>query len=470
MTTYIMAHEEDEDGESRLMLDVAAPLTLHAERCEPYRLAIRSAQQVGNKEGPKSPNLWVRFTRLEAYRLSDQLDHELQRSCSESDNPIIRQIRLKVALNGGVNRETGDMILSFQGKSGLVHHLEIPYDQSGPAYTILERAASQAASWQDEKAQPVDGIQPINIQPREAESVLMGEDPESGRPLMVVRLESGHQFTFMLDRKITEGLQSGKYQRGQAFKRPVDRLGTVAEDIEWFRDNWCKLYEPPSDAEIRNGTSALRRLLIDDAIGHAWREMGFEREPKIVGPDLSALLQHENLELRHVVSLVVGGATLNGLQHVIVGASRGDNPTTGVLADADEGFAVSVNTISRDARNGVGEPTELFVLCNRELWLSQYMKMPGAVRLGTAISRADIIKYFAHNMGGVHIDGIGDGPKRGKSQGEHAHLLEDLQNKVRADVMDGLYFVVLSIGQAIGQSADLQRLAEVIHSRAQFPE
>jgi hypothetical protein len=89
--------------------------------------------------------------------------------------------------------------------------------------------------------------------------------------------------------------------------------------------------------------------------------------------------------------------------------------------------------------------------------------------LGTAISRADIIKYFAHNLGGVHIDGIGDGPKRGKSQGEHNHLLKDLQNKVRADVMEGLYFVVLSIGQAIGQSEDLHRLAKAINRRTTLP-
>ncbi len=85
-----------------------------------------------------------------------------------------------------------------------------------------------------------------------------------------------------------------------------------------------------------------------------------------------ALLKKQAIELRHIVSLIVGGATINGIQYALIGSARTDHPTTGVKADADEGFAVSVFHVARDARAGkdVGELTDL---CEREMRLSAFL-------------------------------------------------------------------------------------------------
>lgn len=467
MVIYVLAREDGEEGPSRLWFDLTSPLRLERENKAPYRLAVRARSDTVSGQGAQRAELWMRFSRSDAHALRDQLDALLVETASAPDAAkIIKKTKVGVALNGGVNTETGDMVLVFAGKSGLEHHVEIPYDQSGMMASLLDVAATKAGAWQDETFEKADGkIRPLNIQPREAEFVLLGEEPESGRPLLVARLAGGHQFSFLLDRKMLEQLRHGARGRGKAFQRPADPLGTVAEDIEWFTDRWCTLFEPPSNTEIRQGVAALRRLLNDDALGAAWRECGFEKQPKLVAPDLEALLEHRGVNLRHIVSLVVGNATLDGVEYSVIGAARCDNPSTGIPADADEGFALETFHVSRDARvedNG----GELTAVCQTEMFLDQFLNAPGAVRLGTPIRRQDIIRYFASSVGGVHVRGLGQGPRRrAKASVAEETLLSDLHHKLRADIMEGLYFVVLSIGQAVGRSEDLKRLAATIRAR-----
>ena len=467
MVIYVLAREDGEEGPSRLWFDLTSPLRLERENKVPYRLAVRARSDTVSGQGAQRAELWMRFSRSDAHDLRDQLDALLEETASAPDAAkIMKKTKVGVALNGGVNTETGDMVLVFAGKSGLEHHVEIPYDQSGMMASLLDVAATKAGAWQDETFEKADGkIRPLNIQPREAEFVLLGEEPESGRPLLVARLAGGHQFSFLLDRKMLEQIQHGSRGRGKSFQRPADPLGTVAEDIEWFADRWCTLFEPPSNTEIRQGVAALRRLLIDDALGAAWRDCGFEKQPKLVAPDLDALLAHRGGALKHVVSLVVGNATLDGVEYSAIGVARRDNPSTHIPADAEEGFAVETFHVSRDARSA-DSGGELSAICQTEMSLTRFLDAPGAVRLGTPIRRRDIIRYFASSIGGVHVDGLGQTPRRrGKASTADEILLADLLHKLRADIVEGLYFVVLSIGQAIGRSEDLRQLARTIRSR-----
>lgn len=233
----------------------------------------------------------------------------------------------------------------------------------------------------------------------------------------------------------------------------------VAEDLDWFRDEWCSLKEPVSNAALRRSSATLRQLLCQDMILRAWRHHELEGRPILVGPDLLALAEHHGHELRHAASVIAGGACVDGVQFAFIGAWRMDNPTTGVSADADEGFAVGVGSIARDVR-GNEETNELTPMVDREWRIDQYLKAPGAIRRGQTVPRRLIIDFFANYAGGVHLDratGQANAEKRALYE-----LVEELEERVAVDKVEGLYFELLAIGQSLGNSQSLRKLAKAI--------
>lgn len=452
MMKVLLTAEGDDEG--NVWLDAQDPIQLKRENAAPHRIAI----------GGQHSGVHLRLTRPNAYRLIDQLQVALDADAVNGAEAITKCMKLAVPMNGGVDSETGEMVLLLKGKSGLDHRFTLPFDQSGPLLEIVERAAKTASEWHDARIDPeLKGTQKVEIQPRETESIMLAEDPATERPILIVRLTGGHQFSFFLDQKIVEQLIKRPQARSAPHKYPTDPWTSIADDIEWFEKEWCTLYEPPSDAEIRRGAAALRRLLVEDWLGTAWRHFGFERQPTLVGPDVAALAAHDGIEMRHIASLIAGGATINGIQSAMLGLARTDNLETGVSADAEVGFAVKSFSIVRDARGESGT-NELTPLTNRSWPISNFLDAPGAVRRGYAISRRDIVSYFANVGGGVHL-----GPSK-KSKEQVHELVEELINKIRADTMDGMFFELLSIGQAIGRSEDLKKLVAEIRSRAQNEE
>ena len=110
---------------------------------------------------------------------------------------------------------------------------------------------------------------------------------------------------------------------------------TVAEDIEYFA-RWWKA-ESVDATTIRPGSGILRRLLVEDAAGKAWRALGLTREPKIQGPDLLAFFQMNKFDIGLTVSAVAAGVRHEGIDVAFVSARRVDNGETGVPASADVG-------------------------------------------------------------------------------------------------------------------------------------
>jgi len=237
----------------------------------------------------------------------------------------------------------------------------------------------------------------------------------------------------------------------------------VAEDLEWLRDDWCSAAMPPAST-LRRGSGTLRQLLCGHMVQRAWRHHGLEGSPTINGPDLNALCIHGGHELRHAGSAIAGGAHVRGVHYSLIGLWRTDNPTTGVSADADEGFAVAVGSVMRLV-SGEGETDELTPLVEREWKIGDYLDAPGAVRGGQVISRRLIIEFFANYAGGVHLDRA-----TGQSNAEKRALFElvaELEQRVSVDEVEGLYFELLSIGQALGRSPASARLIAAI--RANIP-
>jgi len=234
---------------------------------------------------------------------------------------------------------------------------------------------------------------------------------------------------------------------------------SLLEDIDWlWQDWWIGQPDQLSEGDLRRGSSSLHLLLVQGLLGKAWRHYGFKGQPKVVGPDLSSIAAYNGLHLDCAVGCIAGGGRQRGADISFIGAFRVDNPTTGVSAKAKKGFAVEVGSIARLVTDSpTTSPLDEYI--EKEWYLSDYLQSPGAVRKGQVITRQEVIKYFRNFVGGSHHD-LATGKKNSNS--EMSQLIANLEGHVKADTRDGLYFELLSIGQAVARSEDIRSLAEKI--------
>jgi hypothetical protein len=237
----------------------------------------------------------------------------------------------------------------------------------------------------------------------------------------------------------------------------------VLEDIDWLWNEWW-IGQPDglTEGHLRRGSTTLELLLIEGLVPKAWRHYGFERQPQLIGPDIVALAAQEGLRLELASGLIAGGGRQNGMDLSFIGAFRVDNPATGVPAEAESGFAVCTTFVARsvsDAPKNESDP--LKGLIERSWNLSAYLESPGAVRKGAIIKRREVIQYFRNYVGGAHHDLLRDSRAKG-AKTQRYELVADLQKHVIADIRDGLYFELLSIGQSVARSPDIRALAERI--------
>jgi hypothetical protein len=239
---------------------------------------------------------------------------------------------------------------------------------------------------------------------------------------------------------------------------------TVAEDLEWLRDEWW-LGAPDhlTDGHIRRGASAIGALVNDGLLLQAWRHYGFQAEPRIVGPDLPALAAHNGVRLDLAATVITGGGRGALLESIMIGVFRVDNPTTGVPADADSGFAVKQTAIQRDAAALIVNADPLV----DRIWpLSDYLASPGIVRRGNLVPRSAVIDYFRlHASVSVAAASPSDQSSLGSSGADAVFgVMDEIAGKSHADGRDGLHFELLSIGQALGASRDIHALCDRIRS------
>ena len=208
--------------------------------------------------------------------------------------------------------------------------------------------------------------------------------------------------------------------RGQTYA-----LQSVADDLEHLNDSWR---DGATDVDLRRGSAILRRFLVDNGQGvliQVWRDLGFAQGPAVVAPSLSLA------ESGKVILATAGGARVNGIQ--VAGYLR-------AAAPIDDGF----------------DPE------GREQHLIPYVSAPCIVVHGRPISRRELVNYFANDLGGVHLSW-----RAKKKQGEYVRLFQQIEEMpIQAELLgkDLLHFELLAIGQAIGQSADMLKLAKTIRA------
>ena len=232
------------------------------------------------------------------------------------------------------------------------------------------------------------------------------------------------------------------------------RLLAIAEDIDHFK-RWWQHPENIDTTAIRHGSATLRRLLVEDVAGTAWRQLGQLRTPKLQAPDLLAFYEKFHVDINLVAVAAAAGVRYGGLDTAFLGGRRVDNPTTGVPATADEGFAVAVSTVAR--RAATVQPSELDALIERVWFLPDYLAAPGLIRRGQVLTRREVIKHMANEMGGVHI---------AKSTSAVRELLVEAEQKLiiqtKLGEIRGHYIEVFAIGQAVGRATDFDLLSKLI--------
>ncbi|AME28664.1 hypothetical protein [Burkholderia sp. PAMC 26561] len=236
----------------------------------------------------------------------------------------------------------------------------------------------------------------------------------------------------------------------------------VLEDLEWLlRDWWHESPDELSSGDLRRGSTTLHLLLVQGFLGKAWREYGFKKEPRIIAPDIEAIATFKGLRLDLAANCIAGGGRQRELLLSFIGTFRVDNPSTGVKADAEEGFAVEVTTIAAHSPTtnlSLLPPTD--GLGRRELTMSLYVDALGAVRIGEKFSRKQVLEYFRNFAGGAHYESSDPSPNRVPAI-NHSRLAE-LDEHVKADIRGGLCFELLSIGQAVATAPDISLLIEAM--------
>lgn len=212
-----------------------------------------------------------------------------------------------------------------------------------------------------------------------------------------------------------------------------DSLIAVSEDLEYLAQWGSEI----SNAEIRRGTAILRRLLVEDAYGTAWRTVGLEKQPKLPAVNLQLLLGGQT---NQVVFALAGGANFRGTQLACMMLSKGTAPI---------GFNPPPPPPIREG----GYPFETLFS------LSEFLSSPSGVVDGRVFNRREVIKYLANVKGGVHLNA-----QQRKIEEKLIARLCKIEKKLVVHNTDGLLVEAVAIAQALGRSDDAKRFINIVRA------
>lgn len=203
-----------------------------------------------------------------------------------------------------------------------------------------------------------------------------------------------------------------------------DLLEVVVSDLEFLRNEWD---EEVDDHSLRRTSPILRRLLVENELQRAWKVAGFEKEPLIEASTLQPLL--EGAPLDKIEFAAAGGAKYKGAE------------LRGAIA---LNYAMTPEEVKKEHARGVPSAT---------FGLRAFIEAPAVVVRGRLVPRRVVIKYVANKLGGAHHD-----VKRGKSDEELLFARLDRAKQFVLLDKPAIYFELLSAGQALTKSRDIERL------------
>lgn len=207
-----------------------------------------------------------------------------------------------------------------------------------------------------------------------------------------------------------------------------DSLRIVAEDLDYLRTWGSEM----SDGEIRRGSAVLRRLLIENVYGVAWRAVGEQKQPTVMAVDLKLVLGDQ---LPNMLYGIAAGVHFRGIQMSTLMMHKGSQPAR----------------FHSPPTRPDGYPGE------RMFSLSEYLSSLSGVVEGRTFTRQEVVKYIANVKGGVHLNA-----KERKKEVKLVARLAKIEKKLTVQNTDGLLIEIAAIGQTIGRSADSAKLVASI--------
>jgi hypothetical protein len=212
-----------------------------------------------------------------------------------------------------------------------------------------------------------------------------------------------------------------------------DDFRIVANDLQYLA-NWGPEI---SEGEIRRGSAILRRLLVEDVYGYAWKEIGKLNQPRLIAVDLSPILTPDNLP--SIIFSLAAGANFRNIRTACMIITEGDR-------------TIGMNLHPPICTNGY--PGE------REFTLSEFLSSVSGIVGGKTFNRREVIKYIANVKGGVHL-----GSKQRKSEQKLITRIQKIENKMQVHTTDGLLVEIVAIGQALGNSENAKEFIKCVENK-----
>jgi len=214
-------------------------------------------------------------------------------------------------------------------------------------------------------------------------------------------------------------------------------ISVVSEDLDYLTDDWTQDIDDPS---LRRSSPVLRSLLIEGQLMKVVNMLN--EEISVMAPLIS---KHEQvLDDPSIVFYQSGGANHKGMEiQSMMQANRAMTPE-----EIKENYENQKELIGK----------------NYPLKLTKFMKQVSFMINGTKINREEVVKYVANKRGGAHYDGSRNTEKPG-SKGELEKkftLLDGVHDDIIVADKNAVYYELLSIGQRLVASHDVQRVRNII--------
>lgn len=211
----------------------------------------------------------------------------------------------------------------------------------------------------------------------------------------------------------------------------------VSEDLDYLSDEWSQDID---DSSLRRASPVLRSLLIE---GQFMKVANMLNETvSIMAPEISK--NEEHLNDTSIVFYQSGGASYKGMQvQFAKQLNRAMSPE-----EIKESYEMQKNLIGQ----------------NYPVKLSKFMRQISFMINGVKINREEVVKYVANKRGGAHYDSSRSTEKSG-SKGELEQkfvLLDGVHDGVIMADKNSVYYELLSIGQRLIKSNDVQRIRQII--------
>jgi hypothetical protein len=254
-----------------------------------------------------------------------------------------------------------------------------------------------------------------------------------------------------------------------------ERARIVDDDLRYLIDEWVPRLD---EASLRRDSPLLRRLLVEDQWGQAWRSLGLPREPYVSASSLDRSL-HETTRgfiqfacAPPATAIAARVAAESGdvkvevkvLEDIppgsVIAVAPGYPQHLGVILLAIPPDALAREASQEDALKRYLRPGGRHI---RALPVSGFLASPFALITGVEVSRRDVIAFVANKLGGVHFD-----PRRGPEEERLALLDRDLPSIFAAGIepTSAVYIELLSIAQFVAESSDAARYRDEFRRQA----